>query len=120
MATNKKRISDLPVRNPVANSDILIITAVNEVSYQANVQSLFGTFGGTGGGGTGTTFLDPPDLFEETATHFYMGWLDIGGSWLIRKQDRPTSLSTDATIIENNAYATLAAAWAARDTLVYV
>lgn len=117
MTNTKQRITDLPTISELAGEDILIVTS-GEISYKANLQTIFTTFVGEVTGVS--SFLDPPDLFEETADHFYMGWLSVNSGWLIRKQDRPTSISTDATIVENDSYATLALAWAAKDTLVYV
>ena len=65
-------------------------------------------------------FLNSPDELSETSEYFYMGWIDVGGSWLIYRTDRLTSVRRVATIGSNAAHADLAAAWESRLTLVYV
>lgn len=72
---------------------------------------------GTGG----TSFLQTPDLIEDTdAVYFYMGWLDLSGAWMVRRQIRVDASTTDATPAENSSYANLSAAWAEKETLNYI
>ena len=64
-------------------------------------------------------FLPIPELLDEDATYFYMGWSDVDGSWLIRRKERSTTSYLDAAIANNSGYADLAAAWPDRATLAY-
>ncbi len=68
----------------------------------------------------GASFLSTPDESIDTAEYFYMGWLDVGGSWLVRRIERSSSQSANAIASNNPEHTTLDAAWAARITLVYV
>ena len=69
---------------------------------------------------TSEEFLHTPDEFTAHDVFFYAGWIDVGGSWLIYRTDRLTSVRQVATIDSNAAHADLAAAWESRLTLVYV
>lgn len=64
-------------------------------------------------------FLPIPELLDETATYFFMGWADVNGTWLIRRKERTTTEYLDASGLNNGAYADLASAWVDRLTLVY-
>jgi len=73
-----------------------------------------------GGGGGGTSFLELPDELDDSSDpYFYFGWENVDGGWLIRRQERNTSVSLDATVLNNSSYANLAAAWIDRAVLVY-
>ena len=72
------------------------------------------------GGGGGTSFLPTPDNIDESdSTNFYFGWSSVNSGWLVRKQDRLSSLTTNATIANNGAIPDLATAWSSRLTLTY-
>ena len=75
----------------------------------------------TGSGGSGgSSFLEIPDLLDDsTEPFFYFGWTIVNGSWLVRRQERNSSISNDATISSNLSYANLAEAWASRTILVF-
>lgn len=81
---------------------------------------------GAPGGGTpppvvpGSDFLDPPDLVDETGvSELVIGWADVGGSWLVRRQVRGTVDIVNATPANNPTIPDLATAWEGRATLVY-
>lgn len=68
--------------------------------------------------GSLTSFLPPADMMDDTdATYFYLGWNDVSGGWLIRRQNRATVLFDSAT--EQLGHTTLAQAWPDRQTLTY-
>jgi hypothetical protein len=70
---------------------------------------------------TGSQFLPAADLVSDVdPIYFYFGWDDVNATWLVRRQVRATSAHSDATISNNPLHATLASAWSARATLVYV
>lgn len=60
-------------------------------------------------------YLAVPDRSEDTVTYFYFGWEDVGGSWLVQRQDRVSSISLSAT----QGYDTLSEAWPNRNSLDY-
>ena len=65
-------------------------------------------------------FLVVPDLTEDTdAIHFFFGWSNISGSWLVRRQTRADSTSVDATIANNPSHPDLDSSWAVKEGLVY-
>lgn len=65
-------------------------------------------------------YLPPADLIDESnPPHFYFGWYNVGGSWLIRRQKRNDASAKDATIDNNPGYADLDAAWPDRTSLNY-
>jgi hypothetical protein len=69
----------------------------------------------------GANFLPSPDNIDDTSdpTYFYFGWIDVDNGWLIHRQDRLSSLTTDATIANNGTMPDLATAWPSRATLAY-
>lgn len=70
--------------------------------------------------GTDSALLPPADMIDDTgATYFYFGWLNVSGSWLVRRQLRANSATTDATVINNATHTILAQAWAVKETLNY-
>jgi hypothetical protein len=72
------------------------------------------------GTGTGSSFLPPPDEFDETdLTFFYHGWESVNGDWLIRRARRDGPLREDATQVNNVGFVSLALAWPNRQTLTY-
>lgn len=57
-----------------------------------------------------------PNRNDDTGdVYFYMGWEDVNGGWLVRRQTRATGLTENAT----TGAATLEAAWLIRPTLTY-
>ena len=71
-----------------------------------------GTSGGSG-------FLPVPDDHFVGGGIFFFGWSDVNGGWLIRGQDRATSLSSDATVANNPTYTSYSNAWTDRTSLTY-
>ena len=108
-----KKISELPVLSNVTSADLLVIVDTDSnTTYQTTANTFINSLT--------VPFLPNPDSFEETDTYFYMGWEDVNGGWLIRKQIRSNSSFTDATVANNGAYLTLTAAWASKNTLTYI
>lgn len=107
-----KKITELPILNTVTNDDLIVVVDVTtDTTYQANAFTFLSA---------ASTFLDPPSLLDEGATHFYMGWESINSSWLIRKQTRSDATTVDATINNNGSYANLSLAWVDRAALTYI
>lgn len=72
------------------------------------------------GGGGGTSFLPTPDNIDDNdPTYFYFGWISVNSGWLIRRQVRLTSLTTEATIANNGTMPDLTTAWSSRVSLTY-
>jgi hypothetical protein len=75
-------------------------------------------------GGLGSSpFLPKADLIDDseasnTDTYFYFGWYNVAGVWLIRRQERATALTVDASTF-NNAQPDLNTAWPLRESLAY-
>jgi len=66
--------------------------------------------------GGGTSFLPVSDEFDELdEIYFYFGYEDVGGSWLVLRQERETAENLSAT----TGYADLTTAWPNRETLTY-
>jgi len=98
------------------------VISVPDVSVQVDaplevVASTVGIQGPPGTGGSGSSFLPPPDLVDESdATYFYYGWEDVNGGWLVRRATRATAKKEDAT----TGFPDLATAWTNRASLSYV
>jgi hypothetical protein len=72
------------------------------------------------GGGGGSSFLAAPDNIDDAdSIYFYFGWAAVNGGWLIRRQVRSTSLTTDATVSNNIGILDLATGWSSREILTY-
>jgi hypothetical protein len=111
-----------------------------------SLKSPFGPIGGGGAGGTGlpaggtvgqiivkqsaatgdaiwadsgVSYLPVPDNEETTTAFIYMGWESVSGGWLVRRRDRVTFATGDATVSNNGSYANLTAAWPDRAALIY-
>jgi hypothetical protein len=68
---------------------------------------------------TSKFFRKAPILIDDAGvTYFYFAW-DYGSTWLIRRQVRGTSTTSDAIITYNSGYSSLTEAWADRGILVY-
>ena len=74
-----------------------------------------------GGGGGGTSrYLPSPDERATEGGFLYMGWTDdFSSSWGIRRVSLTTGAAATATVANNSAYTTLAAAWPQRASLTY-
>ena len=72
------------------------------------------------GGGTGSSYLPPPDQRDTSGGFYYMGWTDdFNNGWGIRRISLSNGESTTATVSNNSSATDLAAAWSARTTLTY-
>ena len=72
--------------------------------------------GGTGG----TSFLPVADLIDESdPIYFYFGWISVDNGWLVQRQVRTSSLTSNALAGINSGVPDLASAWPLRVTLNY-
>lgn len=74
-------------------------------------------FGGVIGGGS---FYDVPDEIDDSdPIYFYFGWINQNAGWLVHRQIRTSSLTSQALIANNGTVPDLATAWPLRATLTY-
>ena len=67
-----------------------------------------------------TPFLPSPDKIDDSdAVYFYLGWADVNGEWLVRRQLRADAAQANAAPANNPSYSDLSSAWGARATLNY-
>ena len=103
----------------------LQFTPLFEVHFDSSINEQFylevGSNSSSQLSGSGTSFLDTPDMIDETdAIYFYFGWTSVDSSWLIRRQVRLTALTVDANILSNGGIPDLATGWPSRVSLIYV
>jgi len=101
----------------VSANEETVVVEVSEVGRQGPP----GPSGSGSGSGSGSVsqFLPHPDETDYSdPDFFYFGWqFDTG--WLIRRQDRDTSLKYDSDSDANQSISTLSQAWNVRKTLNY-
>ena len=111
---NKPTIPNLPSRPANPSSQ----TRYNLQLTSAGVASWVEA--STGGGTQTSRYLPSPNMRSTEGGFLYMGWDDdFSGGWGIRRISLSTGGATNATIVNNPAFANLTAAWNSRTSLTY-
>jgi hypothetical protein len=62
---------------------------------------------------------DPTNTDYSDSNYFYFGYSNINGNYIIERQDRTSSVSLRATVINNPTYTVYNNAWTNKSSLVY-